>query len=296
MSDYFTKGPGVTDESTTRTVPATDGVQKVEGKDADGASTTANPVQVGGSDASGNNEALLVKATGELDLPDVVNRLGSQTTPSTDSDTLHGTPSTSASLISLLKTWAAAIGSRASATADSDTVHATPATEVSFIAILKGQLTALGQRTATAATSDTGSFSLLALTKRLLSKLTTQLDLTLTAFRDAIRGGDDRTLTSLYDKLANDGDNITSAAFGSVQTAADGTSWTALASAACKQVPLYNDTGTTLLIRRGGAGTEFPHVDGTYITYRGLTNADQLEVKRQDESTTQVTAYYEIES
>lgn len=256
------KGPGNTQEATTRTVPALDGIQKVEGKDLDGSSSTARPVTIGGKSGTENSEALLVKDTGEVDLPDVVNRIGTTTSSASESDTLQTTSTTAANLIGLLKALVMPFGTRG----DSQ------------------------------ATSDTGTFSLIALLKRLLAKLTTQIDLTLTGLRDAIRGGDNRTLSDLHNKIANDSNNITSATFGSVQTNVDGISYVTLTSATCKQVTIYNNSGTDLQVQRNGSGSAITIEDGVWYMLRGITNAAQIGIRRLDNSTSQVTAQYEIES
>jgi hypothetical protein len=82
----------------------------------------------------------------------------------------------------------------------------------------------------------------------------------------------------------------------SVTTSATGTNWTAFASQACKQLTICNDTGTNLEFRQGGAGAGMRVLDGTYYTFFGLTNANQLEVRRVDTSNTQVTATARWES
>lgn len=75
----------------------------------------------------------------------------------------------------------------------------------------------------------------------------------------------------------------------SVQTANPGTGYALLAAQACKQVTIINDTGTTILVQQGGAGVGVPVFDQTAFTFFGLTNANNLGVKRKDDSNTQVT-------
>jgi hypothetical protein len=87
--------------------------------------------------------------------------------------------------------------------------------------------------------------------------------------------------------------NPTSGVIGSAQTAATGASWTALSSQACFECLILNNTGTTIEIRRGGAGTGLPIPSGNAYTFRGITNANQLSIRRVDTSNTQVTVYYE---
>lgn len=75
----------------------------------------------------------------------------------------------------------------------------------------------------------------------------------------------------------------------SVQTAATGSTYTAFASQACKQLTIVNDSGTTVLFQQGGTGVGVPVLDGTAFTIFGITNANQIGLKRKDDSNTQVT-------
>ena len=83
--------------------------------------------------------------------------------------------------------------------------------------------------------------------------------------------------------MAGGGGNI------SVQTAANGTDFVAFASQECKQLTISNSTGTEIEVRQDGAGVALPVFDSTYYTFFGITNANQLSVRRSDASTTQVT-------
>jgi hypothetical protein len=82
----------------------------------------------------------------------------------------------------------------------------------------------------------------------------------------------------------------------SLTTNATGTNWTAFGSQACKQLTLSNQTGTTLEVRQGGAGVGFQIPDGAFYTFFGITNANQLSVRRVDTSNTQVTVTARWES
>lgn len=75
----------------------------------------------------------------------------------------------------------------------------------------------------------------------------------------------------------------------SAQTAATGTNWTAYGSQACKQLTLSNQSGTTIEVRQGGGGVGLQIPTGAFYTFFGITNANQLEVRRVDTSNTQVT-------
>lgn len=75
----------------------------------------------------------------------------------------------------------------------------------------------------------------------------------------------------------------------SAQTAATGTNRTAFASQACKQLTISNQTGTTIEVRQGGSGVGLQIPTGTFYTFFGITNTDQLDIRRVDTSNTQVT-------
>ena len=82
----------------------------------------------------------------------------------------------------------------------------------------------------------------------------------------------------------------------SAQTAATGTNWTAFSSQALKQLTISNQTGATLEFRQDGAGVGFQVPTANFYTFFGLTNANQLEVRRVDTSNTQVTVTARWES
>ena len=75
----------------------------------------------------------------------------------------------------------------------------------------------------------------------------------------------------------------------SVTTAATGTTYTAFASQACKQLTISNQSGTTIEVRQGGAGVAFQIPTAAFYTFFGITNTNQLDVRRVDTSNTQVT-------
>lgn len=69
----------------------------------------------------------------------------------------------------------------------------------------------------------------------------------------------------------------------------DGTLWVAFPSAACNQVKVFNVSGTTLNVRRGGAGDFMPIPTGATYTFVAVTNANQLSIRRADTASTTVT-------
>lgn len=75
----------------------------------------------------------------------------------------------------------------------------------------------------------------------------------------------------------------------SLTTAATGTNFTAFASQACVALDIVNNTGVTIEYRRGGAGTAMQIPSGAARMVIGITNADQVSVRRTDTSNTAVT-------
>ena len=82
----------------------------------------------------------------------------------------------------------------------------------------------------------------------------------------------------------------------SATTDAVGTNWVALSSQALKQLTVSNQSGTNLEFRQGGAGVGFIIPFGAMFTFFGITNANELEVRRADVSNTQVTVTARWES
>jgi hypothetical protein len=89
---------------------------------------------------------------------------------------------------------------------------------------------------------------------------------------------------------------MSSAGHIDAQTNATGTNWTAFGSQACKQMLISNQTGVSLEVRHGGSGVGVRIPTGAMMPFYGLTNANQLEVRRVDTSNTQVTVQARWES
>lgn len=89
---------------------------------------------------------------------------------------------------------------------------------------------------------------------------------------------------------------MSSAGHIDAQTNATGTNWTAFGSQACKQVLISNQTGVSLEVRHGGSGVGVRIPTGAMMPFYGLTNANQLEIRRVDTSNTQVTVQARWES
>jgi hypothetical protein len=82
---------------------------------------------------------------------------------------------------------------------------------------------------------------------------------------------------------------VTGGAIEAQTDGADGSTWVAYGSQACTVLDLFNNTGTDIEYRRGGAGVAITVADGLSRQVRGITNANEIEVRRVDLSATQVT-------
>lgn len=80
-----------------------------------------------------------------------------------------------------------------------------------------------------------------------------------------------------------------SAVILALQTANPGTGWATFAAQACTALDLVNNSGTTIEYRRGGTGAAMPIPTGTARMIIGITNANEISIRRVDQSNTQVT-------
>jgi hypothetical protein len=85
------------------------------------------------------------------------------------------------------------------------------------------------------------------------------------------------------------------ASFEDIQTSNSGAEYVQLTGGECKQVFIMNITGVTLEILRNGAGKALPLPDRCGYLVRGLTDANQISIRRQDQENIQVTVNYELE-
>lgn len=75
-----------------------------------------------------------------------------------------------------------------------------------------------------------------------------------------------------------------------------GSTFNTFASQACKQLTIVNNTGTTIEFRQGGAGVAVPIFDKAAFTVFGITNTNQIGIRRTDVSNTTVTVQARWES
>lgn len=71
-------------------------------------------------------------------------------------------------------------------------------------------------------------------------------------------------------------------------TNAVGANWTAFAAQSCRMLDVANVTGTDIEYRRNAAGNAMRIPDGGSRLILGITNADQIQIRRVDQSNTQV--------
>ena len=74
-----------------------------------------------------------------------------------------------------------------------------------------------------------------------------------------------------------------------VTTNTTGTNYAAFASQVCKQLTISNQSGVVIEVRQGGAGVALQIPTGAFYTFFGITNTNQLDVRRVDVSNTQIT-------
>lgn len=77
-------------------------------------------------------------------------------------------------------------------------------------------------------------------------------------------------------------------------TAADGTSWTALASNPCRAVRCHNPSATVYIDVRRGTGSEITVPPGQFRDFFAVADSSQLQIRRTDTNVAQVTLQAEI--
>lgn len=81
----------------------------------------------------------------------------------------------------------------------------------------------------------------------------------------------------------------TSAIIITATTSATGATWVTLPSQGCNALDLVNNTGTAIEYRRGGAGNTIPLPDRSSRLIVAITNTNQLQIRRVDQSNATVT-------
>lgn len=73
-----------------------------------------------------------------------------------------------------------------------------------------------------------------------------------------------------------------------ITTAANGTDFIAFGNLGAEMLDITNDTGADLEYRRNGAANTFPLLNGQSRLIQGITNTNQISVRRTDTGTAQV--------
>ena len=80
-----------------------------------------------------------------------------------------------------------------------------------------------------------------------------------------------------------------SATILSLTTAATGTNYTAFSSQTCQSLDIVNTSSVAIEYRRGATGNSMTILSGSSRLVVGITNANQIDVRRVDQSNTQIT-------
>lgn len=80
-----------------------------------------------------------------------------------------------------------------------------------------------------------------------------------------------------------------SATILSLTTAATGTNYTAFSSQTCQALDIVNTSSVAIEYRRGATGNAMTILSGSSRLVVGITNANQIDVRRVDQSNTQIT-------
>lgn len=147
--------------------------------------------------------------------------------------------------------------------------------------------TAFGDKSDAAATSDTGAFSLIAMTKRMLTQLAA-LGSKLPPSLGAKTSAQSLTITPATDA------NVARETYGTVtilgvSTSTTGATFVAFGSQVCSSVDVVNNSGADIEIRRGAAGSTMVIRDGYSRLMQGVTNSNQLQLRRADQANTAVS-------
>jgi len=83
--------------------------------------------------------------------------------------------------------------------------------------------------------------------------------------------------------------SATSAVIMSLTTAATGSNYTAFSSQTCNSLDIVNSSSVAIEYRRGATGNAMTILSGASRLVVGITNANQIDVRRTDLSNTQIT-------
>jgi len=128
---------------------------------------------------------------------------------------------------------------------------------------------------------------------KILELLTGGAPATVQADVAAIKGHVDGLETKLDSLIADSAKLDRKVASGVIMSAtADNDPYVAFGSQACGALEVVNDSGKTLYVKRGGAGTAFVMPTGTSKVFAGLANANEISVANGTDAT-EITVYAE---
>lgn len=99
---------------------------------------------------------------------------------------------------------------------------------------------------------------------------------------------------AVLNSIASNTSGISAASIISVQTANPGTGWVTFQSTVGDTIDIQNFTGTDIEYRRGGAGSAIRIPDGFGREIDIVANANEIQVRRVDQTNTQVTVVAEV--
>lgn len=86
---------------------------------------------------------------------------------------------------------------------------------------------------------------------------------------------------------------FTEAVNGTVSTDSNGSTWVTLPSGACRAVDLVNSSDAAIAYRRNGGGESMVVLPLSSRGIVGVTNSNQIQIRRLDQANTVTTIYFE---
>lgn len=149
--------------------------------------------------------------------------------------------------------------------------------------------TAIGAVTETSPSTDTASSGLNGRLQRIAQRLTSLISLLPTSLGAKTKAAS-LSVAPSTDAIFNGSlPTVTSGTILSLTTNATGTTYTAFSSTTCTALDLVNNTGVTIEYRRGASGSAMQIPDKSARLIIGITNANQIDVRRTDVSNTTVS-------
>lgn len=87
--------------------------------------------------------------------------------------------------------------------------------------------------------------------------------------------------------------NFSQASIGVVTTSSTGSNWVTLPAGACRLLDLVNPSNVAIEYRRNGAGESMVILPASSRAIVGITNSNQIDVRRLDQNNSPVTLHFE---